>query len=184
MEVRWRRADLQHFEIFTHGPIIIYTRLPAGGTTIQSARSLWPVSVWHFWCLFCLLFTGICHLAHVLAVPPTKACLLCATPAGLDLYIQVHARRLLPSAVSWISEDCLLSTFSCDMQSAKVELPIMVTKLRNGKSSCLHCQTSPVSLHCHHSFSCKQQNNALVFSVLISRFVRISTGCHRFYQLS
>ena len=31
---RWqqRRADLRHFEIFRHGPIIIYTRLPAGGT--------------------------------------------------------------------------------------------------------------------------------------------------------
>ena len=33
-EWRWqrRRADLQHFEIFRHGPIIIYTRLPAGET--------------------------------------------------------------------------------------------------------------------------------------------------------
>ena len=32
-EWRWqrRRADLRHFEIFRHGPIIIYTRLPAGG---------------------------------------------------------------------------------------------------------------------------------------------------------
>ena len=37
---------------------------------------------------FLPLFTGIRHLAHVLSVPPTKACLLCATPAGLDLYIQ------------------------------------------------------------------------------------------------
>ena len=27
-----RRADLRHFEIFWHGPIIIYTRLPARGT--------------------------------------------------------------------------------------------------------------------------------------------------------
>ena len=27
-----RRADLRHFEIFRHRPIIIYTRLPAGGT--------------------------------------------------------------------------------------------------------------------------------------------------------
>ena len=27
-----RRADLRHFEIFRHGPIVIYTRLPAGGT--------------------------------------------------------------------------------------------------------------------------------------------------------
>ena len=33
-EWRWqrRRADLRHFEIFKHGPVIIYTRLPAGGT--------------------------------------------------------------------------------------------------------------------------------------------------------
>ena len=33
-EWRWqrRRADLRHFEIFRHGPITIYTRLPAGGT--------------------------------------------------------------------------------------------------------------------------------------------------------
>ena len=33
-EWRWqrRRADLRHFETFRHGPIIIYTRLPAGGT--------------------------------------------------------------------------------------------------------------------------------------------------------
>ena len=33
-EWRWqqRRADLRHFEIFRQGPIIIYTRLPAGGT--------------------------------------------------------------------------------------------------------------------------------------------------------
>ena len=27
-----RRVDLRQFEIFRHGPIIIYTRLPAGGT--------------------------------------------------------------------------------------------------------------------------------------------------------
>ena len=33
-EWRWqrKRADLRHFEIFSHGPIIFYTRLPAGGT--------------------------------------------------------------------------------------------------------------------------------------------------------
>ena len=34
-EWRWqrRRADLRHFEIFRHRPVIIYTRLPAGGTS-------------------------------------------------------------------------------------------------------------------------------------------------------
>jgi len=41
--------------------------------------------------LFLPLFTGIRHLAHVLTVPPTKACLLCATPAGLDLYKYIQA---------------------------------------------------------------------------------------------
>ena len=46
----------------------------------------------HFLCLFCLLFTGIRHLPHVLTVPPTKACLLCATPAGMDLYIYTAPR--------------------------------------------------------------------------------------------
>ena len=32
-EWRWqrRRADLRHFDIFRHGPVIIYNRLPAGG---------------------------------------------------------------------------------------------------------------------------------------------------------
>ena len=62
------------------------------------------------------LFTGIRHLhAHVLAVPPTKACLLCATPASMDLYIYIytsHACRHLPSAVPWISEDRLFLALS------------------------------------------------------------------------
>ena len=62
-----------------------------------------------FLCLFFPLFTGIRHLAHVLTVPPPKkACLLCATPAGLDLIYTGHDRRHLPSAVPWISEDRLL----------------------------------------------------------------------------
>ena len=62
---------------------------------------------WHFWCLFCLLFMGIRHLPHMLPVPPTKACLLCITPTGMDLYTQVHAWMHLPSAVPWVSEDRL-----------------------------------------------------------------------------
>ena len=37
---------------------------------------------------FLSLLTGICHLAHVLTVPPTKARLLCTTPTGLDLDVQ------------------------------------------------------------------------------------------------
>ena len=86
-EWRWlrRRADLWHFEIFRHGLIIIYTRLPAGGTYCPICMFLASrVFDRHFWCPFCLLFTGIRHLPHVLTVPPTKACLLCATPTGMD----------------------------------------------------------------------------------------------------
>ena len=75
-EWRWqrRRADLRHFEIFRHGPIIIYTRLPAGGTYYpictfpRNSERLIGISD-----AFSALFTGIRHLAHVLTVPPTKA---------------------------------------------------------------------------------------------------------------
>ena len=59
--------------------------------------------------IFLPLFTGIGHLAHVLTVPPTKACLLCATPAGLDRYLQampVGTYRVqslgFPKIVYWI----------------------------------------------------------------------------------
>ena len=61
------------------------------------------MSVWSAFLMpFLPLFTGIRHLPYVLLVPPTKVCLLCTI-----LYTQVHARRLLPSAVPWISEDRL-----------------------------------------------------------------------------
>ena len=46
----------------------------------------------------------------MLTVPPTKACLLYATPTSMDLYIYTnHACKHLPSAVSWISEDRLFT---------------------------------------------------------------------------
>ena len=41
-----------------------------------------------------VLITGIRHLPHVLTVPPKKACLLCATPAGMDLYILTECSPL------------------------------------------------------------------------------------------
>ena len=79
-EWRWqrRRADLRHFEIFRHGPIIIYTRLPAGGTYYPNctfpASSECLIGISDAFSVY-----GIRHLPHVLAVPPTKACLLCDT---------------------------------------------------------------------------------------------------------
>ena len=47
-EWRWqrRRADLRHFEIFRHGPIIIILDYQLGEPTIRSVRSPQAVSVW------------------------------------------------------------------------------------------------------------------------------------------
>ena len=89
-EWRWqqRRADLRHFETFKHGPIIIYTRLPVGGTYYPictfSASSECLIGISDAFSAFCLR-VSVNDLPHVLTVPPTKACLLCATPAGMDL---------------------------------------------------------------------------------------------------
>ena len=111
-EWRWqrRRADLQHFEIFRHRPIIIYTRLPAGGTYYPictfPASSECLISISDAFSAFCLCVSVISPTC--LMYPLQKPCLLCATPTGMDLYIQVHARRLLTSAFPWISEDRLL----------------------------------------------------------------------------
>ena len=64
---KWRKTDA-------------FTKL--GEPTIRAACTPRTVLDRHF-CLFRgLFFTGIRHLRHRLTVPPTKACLLCATPAG------------------------------------------------------------------------------------------------------
>ena len=78
-----RRADLRQFQIFRHGPIIIYTRLPTGGT-------YYPI------CMFPTnsLFTGIRHFPHALTVPPTKACLLCATLFLAFMLLYVHGGEM------------------------------------------------------------------------------------------
>ena len=67
-------------------------------TTLRYTRrhELWALNR-HLWCLFLPLFMGIRHLAHVLTVPPTKVWLLCATPAGMDLYIQP-----MPVGTYWV----------------------------------------------------------------------------------
>ena len=134
-EWRWqrRRADLRHFQIFRHGPKIIYTRLPAGGTYYPICT--FPVSdAFSAFCLRVSVIFPTCSL-----YPPTKACLLCATPAGMDLYnIQVHARKFLPSAVPWISEDRLFSRARESLQGGKRKLHF---------SSCLCSSLSP-SLLC------------------------------------
>ena len=95
-EWRWqrRRADLRHIEIFRHGPIIIYTRLPAGGpyypicTFPTNSERLIGVSgafFFFFWA-FVYGYPSSCPRAH--CTPNKSVPILCATPAGTDLYIQ------------------------------------------------------------------------------------------------
>ena len=65
---------------------------------------------WHFLCFFFAFYLRVSEILPTCSLyPPTKACLLWATPAGMDLHIFLHARRHFPSAVPWISEDRLLS---------------------------------------------------------------------------
>ena len=60
---QWRRADLRHFEIFRHGPIIIYTRLTAGGTYYPictfPASSECLIGISDAFSAFCLLVSVI-----------------------------------------------------------------------------------------------------------------------------
>ena len=88
----------------------LYEEYQLGEPTIRSACSPRMVSAWLAFLMLFLPFVyeypSSCPCAHC---TPTKACLLCATPPGMDLYIQVHACRHLPSAVPWISEGCLFN---------------------------------------------------------------------------
>ena len=110
-ERRWqrRRADLRHLEIFRHGPTIIYTRLPAGGTYYSICT--FPVSsecligISDTFSAFCLRVSVILPTCSL--YPQQKRAYSALHPqAWTD--IQVQARRLLTSAVPWISEDRLL----------------------------------------------------------------------------
>ena len=115
-EWRWqrRRADLRHFEIFSHGPIIIYTRLPAGGTYYPICT--FPVSdAFSAFCLRVSVIFPTCSL-----YPQQKRLYSALHPqAWTYIIIQVHARKLLPSAVPWISEDRLFSRARESLQGAE-----------------------------------------------------------------
>ena len=108
-EWRWqrRRADLRHFEIFRHEPIIIYTRLPAGGAyypiCMFPTNSECLIGISDAFCLRVSVIFPTCSL-----YPQQKRAYSALHPqAWTYIYIQVHVRRLLPSAVPWISEDRL-----------------------------------------------------------------------------
>ena len=104
-----RRADLRHFEIFKHGPVIIYTRLPAGGTyypiCMFPTNSERLIGISDAFSAFVYGYQSSCPRAH--CTPNKSAPTLRYTRRPGPIYTG-HACRHLPSAVPWISEDRLL----------------------------------------------------------------------------
>ena len=80
-----RRADLRQFQIFRHGPVIMYTRLPAGGTycpiCMFPTNSERLIGISDAFSAFVYGYPSSCPRAHC---TPNKS----ATPSGMDLYIQ------------------------------------------------------------------------------------------------
>ena len=77
-EWRWQRwrADLQHFEIFRHGPFIIYTRLPAEGNYYPictfPASSECLISISDALSVFCLRVFPRAHCTPNKSVPTLR----------------------------------------------------------------------------------------------------------------
>ena len=111
---QWRRADLRHFEIFRHGPIIIYTRLPAGGTYYPictfPASSECLIGISDAFSAFCLRVSVIFPTSSL--YPQQKRAYSALYPQAWPIYTG-PCRRLLLGAVPWTSEDCLLHCFCC-----------------------------------------------------------------------
>ena len=106
-----RRANLRHSEIFRHGPVTIYTRLPAGGTYYPictfPASSECLIGISDAFSAFCLRVSVIFPMCSL--YPPKKRAYSVLHPQAWTCIYRYHAQRLLPSAVPWISEDRLLS---------------------------------------------------------------------------
>ena len=108
-----RRTALRQFEIFRHRTIRIYTRLPAGGTyypiCMSPTNSERLIGISDAFSAFCLRVSVIFPTCSL--YPQQKRAYSALHPqARTYIYIhkQVRARRLLPSAVPWTSEDILL----------------------------------------------------------------------------
>ena len=108
-----RRADLRQFLIFRHGPIIIYIRLPAGGT--YYAICMFPtnserlIGVSDAFSAFVYGYPSSCPRAH--CTPNKSVPTLRYSRRPGPLYTG-HACRHLPSAIPWISGDRLFFTQS------------------------------------------------------------------------
>ena len=105
-----RRADLRQFWIFRHEPIIIYTRLPAGGTYYPictfPANSERLIGISDAFSAFVYGYPSSCPRAQ--CTPDKSVTTLSYTRRHGPVYTG-HACRHLPSAVPWISEDRLLT---------------------------------------------------------------------------
>ena len=131
-EWRWQRreADLRHFEIFRHGPIITYTRLPAGGTCYPictfpaSSKCLLDISdAFSAFCLPVSVIFPTCSLyppkkcAYSVLHPQAWTYIYRSMPEGSYrvqssgfpkiVYLQQHSKGCFPILMSycaWIQE--------------------------------------------------------------------------------
>ena len=108
-----RRADLRRFEIFRHGPIIIYTRLPAGGNyypiCMFPTNSECLIGISDAFSAFVYGYPSSCPRTH--CTPNKSVPTLHYTRRPGPVYIYTgHACRHLPSSVPWISEDHLFAS--------------------------------------------------------------------------
>ena len=108
-----RRADLWHFQIFRHGPIIIYTRLPAGGTyypiCMFPTNSERLIGISDTFSAFVYGYPSSCRHDRC---TPNKSVTTLPYPSRPGPMYTGHACRHLPSAVPLISEDHLLLLLS------------------------------------------------------------------------
>ena len=109
MEAAAEKSWSATVQIFRHGPIIIYTRLPAGGTyypiCMSPTNSECLISISDAFSAFVYGYPSSCPCAH--CTPNKSVPTLRYTRRHGPVYTG-HACRHLPSAVPWISEDHLL----------------------------------------------------------------------------
>ena len=135
-----RRADLRQFQIFRHGPVIIYTRLPAGGTyypiCMFPTNSERLIGISDAFSAFVYGYPSSCPRAH--CTPNKSVPTLRYTRRHGPVYTG-HACRHLLSSVPWISEDRLLKKKEKNYEGMRA------TKNTTGAMVVLHPSSSSLS---------------------------------------
>ena len=131
-EWRWqrRRADLRHFEIFRHGPIIIYTRLPAGGTYYPictvPANSECLIGISDAFSAFCLRVSVIFPTCSLYYTPNKSVPTLRCTRRHGPIYTSPCPKALTecsPLDFQRSSIHCSFICCSCFLTSALILVP-------------------------------------------------------------